>query len=227
MKILQLGTVPFGEAWEIQRQIFRGLLSGEEQDTLILLEHPHVYTQGRITDKENLLFTDEKLQELDAETFEIDRGGDVTYHGPGQLVGYPVLNLGHFKEDLGWYLRTLEESIIDLLATYSIEAFRIKGRTGVWVGEAGGEEKICAIGIKASRWCVMHGFALNVSTDLSYFENIVPCGIGDRGVTSIERRLGRKIEMQEVKDRFAKSFAKVFEVELLPSDISFPSLAIA
>jgi lipoyl(octanoyl) transferase len=221
MKLLQLARVPYAEAWDLQRQIFDSVVAGEEEDTLILLEHPHVYTQGRVTEKENLLFTAEQLSALDAETFEIDRGGDVTYHGPGQLVGYPILNLAHFKEDLGWYLRALEESIIQLLATYDISAFRIAGRTGVWVGSAGTEEKICAIGIRASRWCTMHGFALNVSTDLSYFNLIVPCGIGDRSVTSIERVLGKRVEMEEVQERYAKSFEEVFSVSLEPSPSSF------
>jgi lipoyl(octanoyl) transferase len=214
MKLLQLGSVPYAEAWDLQRQIFDSVVTGEEEDTLILLEHPHVYTQGRVTVKENLLFTPEQLSAVGAETFEIDRGGDVTYHGPGQLVGYPILNLSHFKEDLGWYLRAIEESIIHLLATYDISGFRIAGRTGVWVGSTGNEEKICAIGIRASRWCTMHGFALNVSTDLSYFNLIVPCGIGDRTVTSIERMLGRPVRMEEVQERYARSFEEVFEVEL-------------
>lgn len=214
-----LGLVSFGDAWQVQKQIFQGVMSGEQHDTLLLLEHPHVFTQGRLTQAQHLLFTEEKLRALKAETVEIDRGGDVTYHGPGQLVGYPILNLSHFREDLDWYLRALEESIIVLLKEYDITAFRIKGRTGVWVGESPREQKICAIGIKSSRWCVMHGFALNVNTDLSYFDHIVPCGIGDRPVTSLERLLGHRIPMQEVRDAYLRTFAQVFDVELRPVEI--------
>lgn len=196
----------------MQREIFEQVVTAKEADTLLLLEHPHVFTQGRITDKSNLLFTPELLESIGAETFEIDRGGDVTYHGPGQLVGYPILNLSHFKEDLGWYLRRLEASIIDLLATYDIVGYPIAGRTGVWTGTQGNEEKICAIGIRASRWCTMHGFAFNVSTDLSYFDHIVPCGISDRKVTSLKKILGRQISMDEVKARYVESFSKIFGV---------------
>lgn len=214
VELLLLGSTPYAKAWELQRAIFQDVVSGSRADTLILLEHPHVYTQGRLTHAENLLFNEAELAAIGAETFEIDRGGDVTYHGPGQLVGYPILNLTHFKEDLGWYLRTLEESIIIFLNTYGVTGFRIAGRTGVWVGEAGREEKICAIGIKSSRWCVMHGFALNINTDLSYFERIIACGIDDRDVTSLEKLLGRDIELGEVKERYARAFEQAFEVTL-------------
>ena len=212
MQLLELGLTPYREAWELQREIFRGVVAGEREDTLILVEHPPVYTFGRGADRTNFLLTDEKLRAIGAEKFEIERGGDVTYHGPGQLVGYPILNLAHFKEDLGWYLRALEETIIEVLRTYNIEGFLIAGRTGVWVGESGKEEKICAIGVHASRWCTMHGFAFNVNTDLSYFEHIVPCGIADRGVTSLKKILGREVTMEEVRSRYVEAFEKVFEV---------------
>jgi lipoyl(octanoyl) transferase len=208
-----LGSIRFAEAWDLQRAIFEEVCREERNDTLLLLEHPHVFTLGRVTQQASILFNETRLAELNAEMFEIDRGGDVTYHGPGQLVGYPILKLSHFKEDLGWYLRALEESIIDLLASYSIEGFRVQGRTGVWVKAGNTEEKICAIGIKASRWCTMHGFALNVNTDLAYFEHIVPCGIADKNVTSLSKVLGRTIDLNEVKSRYRKAFAKVFEVE--------------
>src|ERR1019366_9444221 len=173
MHLLELGLTPCQQAWDLQREIFRGVVAGEGDDTLILVEHPHVYTFGRGADMANFLLSDEKLHEIGAEKFEIERGGDVTYHGPGQLVGYPILNLAHFKEDLGWYLRALEDTIIQVLAIYDIAGFRIPGRTGVWTGDTNLEEKICAIGVHTSRWCTMHGFAFNVNTDLSYFEHII------------------------------------------------------
>jgi lipoyl(octanoyl) transferase len=213
-----LGLMRFAEAWDLQRNIFEAVCNEERNDTLLLLEHPHVFTLGRVTQQASILFNDARLAELNAEMFEIDRGGDVTYHGPGQLVGYPILKLSHFKEDLGWYLRALEESIIELLASYSIEGFRVSGRTGVWVKAGNSEEKICAIGIKASRWCTMHGFALNVNTDLKYFEHIIPCGIADKNVTSLSKLLGRNVEMTEVKRRYREAFSKVFEVRLNEAD---------
>jgi lipoyl(octanoyl) transferase len=214
MQLLELGLTPYQQAWDLQREIFRGVVAGEEDDTLILVEHPHVYTFGRGADMGNFLLSDDKLHEIGAEKFEIERGGDVTYHGPGQLVGYPILNLAHFKEDLGWYLRALEDTIIHVLATYDIEGFRILGRTGVWTSNAGNEEKICAIGVHASRWCTMHGFAFNVNTDLSYFEHIIPCGISDRGVTSLEKILGRPIPMDEVAGKYVRAFESVFQINL-------------
>src|SRR5947208_8253210 len=151
--ILSLPETSYQEVWDLQKEIFSELLEGKESDTLILCEHPPVYTLGRVTELTNILFSDDELKKIGAEKFEIERGGDVTFHGPGQLVGYPLLNLSHFKEDLSWYLRSLEETIIFTLKEYGVEGFRIAGRTGVWVGESGYEEKICAIGIKVSRWC--------------------------------------------------------------------------
>jgi lipoate-protein ligase B len=212
--LLNLPITPYSEAWSLQRKLFQQVADGEISDILILIEHPPVYTLGRATDLANVLLTEEKLRAIGAEKFEIERGGDVTYHGPGQLVGYPILNLAHFKEDLGWYLRALEQSIIELLETYGIAGFRIEGRTGVWTGPAGAEEKICAIGVRASRWCTMHGFAFNVNTDLSYFDHIIPCGIRDRGVTSLKKILGREVAMAEVRERYADAFASVFDVAL-------------
>ncbi len=212
MRLIELGLTPYQQAWELQREIFRGVIAGEEDDTLILVQHPHVYTFGRGADMGNFLLSDEKRQAIGAEKFEIERGGDVTYHGPGQLVGYPILNLAHFKEDLGWYLRAIEDTIIHVLATYDVNGFRIPGRTGVWVGDAGCEEKICAIGVHASRWCTMHGFAFNVNTDLSYFEHIIPCGISDRGVTSLGKLLRKTIPMDEIMERYVEAFSTVFHV---------------
>ena len=217
MRLIELGLTPYRQAWDLQRQIFQGVMSSSEDDTLILVEHPHVYTFGRGANVANFLLSDARLHALGAEKFEIERGGDVTYHGPGQLVGYPILNLAHFKEDLGWYLRALEETIIEVLQTYKIQGFRIAGRTGVWTGESGREEKICAIGVRSSRWCTMHGFAFNVNTDLSYFQHIVPCGIRDRGVTSLKRLLGHNIIMAEVRERYLDAFGGVFEVRFAES----------
>jgi len=211
---LSLAVTNYAEVWNLQKSIFSDLLEGKESDTLILCEHPPVYTLGRVTEAANILFSDDELQKIGAEKFEIERGGDVTFHGPGQLVGYPLLNLAHFKEDLGWYLRSLEETIILTLKEYGVRGFRISGRTGVWVGETGNEEKICAIGIKVSRWCTMHGFALNINTDLSYFDRIIPCGIGDKKVTSLEKITGRKTDIEEVKELYQRSFKKIFDTDL-------------
>jgi lipoyl(octanoyl) transferase len=218
--LLELPITAYEEAWSLQRKLFQHVIAGEANDTLILLEHPPVYTLGRGSDLANLLLTDSKLSELGAEKFEIERGGDVTFHGPGQLVGYPILNLAHFREDLGWYLRSLEQTIIEVLETYAIPAFRVPGRTGVWTGPEGHEEKICAIGVRSSRWCTMHGFAFNVNTDLSYFDHIIPCGIRDRGVTSLRKILGHAVQMSEVRDRYIQAFERVFDVALQPRSLS-------
>ncbi len=228
VRLLLLSQTYYADVWDLQRSIFSQLLKGEKCDTLILCEHPPVYTLGRVTKASNILFTDDELKKIGAEKFEIERGGDVTFHGPGQLVGYPLLNLAHFKEDLGWYLRALEETIIFTLKEYKVISFRIPGRTGVWVGGKGKEEKICAIGIKVSRWCTMHGFAFNVNNDLSYFERIIPCGIGDKKVTSLEKVLGRKIEMEEVNQYYLEAFKKVFEIEfqLIPADQVFAPASV-
>ena len=220
MRLIELGLTPYQQAWDLQRQIFQGVIGGSEEDTLILVEHPHVYTLGRDSDFANLLLSEEKLREIGAEKFEIERGGDVTYHGPGQLVGYPILNLAHFKEDLGWYLRTLEETIIDVLKIYGVRGFRIAGRTGVWVGEPEREEKICAIGVRSSRWCTMHGFAFNVNTDLPYFQHIVPCGIKDRGVTSLEKLLGRPLDWDEICKHYVAAFERIFGISLVELPIA-------
>lgn len=207
---IDLPLTPYVDVWAKQKHVFTELLEGKEADTLILCEHPHVYTLGRATDVTNVLFSDEKLRQIGAEKFMVERGGDVTYHGPGQLVGYPLLNLAHFKEDLGWFLRSIEETIILTLKEFNIEGFRVSGRTGVWVRGQEQEEKICAIGVKASKWCTMHGFALNVNTDLSYFDYIIPCGIADKKVTSIEKQLAGEVPISDVKRLYQKSFEKVF-----------------
>jgi lipoyl(octanoyl) transferase len=212
--LIDLPLTPYAEVWEQQKFIFHDLLEGKDADTLILVEHPPVYTLGRATEIANILFSDAELAKIGAEKFEIERGGDVTFHGPGQLVGYPLLNLSHFKEDLGWFLRSLEETIILTLKEYGIEGFRIPGKTGVWVMNGKEEEKICAIGIKASRWCTMHGFAFNINTDLKYFDYIVPCGIADKNVTSLSKVLGTEVYLDEVREKYVASFEKVFGVAL-------------
>ncbi|MEP7234691.1 MAG: lipoyl(octanoyl) transferase LipB [Ignavibacteriota bacterium] len=214
IKLISLPLTKYQEVWDLQHSIFERLTGGEDCDTLILCQHPPVYTLGRVTEQTNILFTDAELEKIGAEKFEIERGGDVTFHGPGQLVGYPLLNLSHFKEDLGWYLRALEETIILTLSYFQVEGYRIAGRTGVWVRSSVGEEKICSIGIKASRWCTMHGFAFNVNTDLSYFDHIIACGIGDRKMTSLSKSLGKEMLFSEVETQYMRAFEEVFECSL-------------
>lgn len=179
-------------------------------DSLIFVEHPHVYTLGKSGDAANLLKGVAELKKIDAEFIENDRGGDITYHGPGQIVGYPILDLDRYFTDVHKYLRFLEEVIIKTCADYGIQAGRIEGLTGVWVGE----EKICAMGIRCSRWVTMHGFAFNVNTDLSYFDHIVPCGISDKNVTGLNKILGRTVDLKEVKSRISHHFSEQFSVKL-------------
>jgi lipoyl(octanoyl) transferase len=183
---------------------------------LLFVEHPPVYTLGKSGHKENILISEEQMKEKGMQFFHTNRGGDITFHGPGQLVGYPVLDLEKFYTDIGRYLRSLEETIILLLAGYGIRADRSPGETGVWIapGIRGRERKICAIGVRCSRWITMHGFALNVNTDLSYFSNIIPCGIAGKQVTSLEKELGYPVPLTEVKDKLKEQFARVFGVEL-------------
>lgn len=183
---------------------------------LLFVEHPHVYTLGKSGHVENMLASSDKLNEIDATFVKTNRGGDITYHGPGQLVGYPLLDLDNFKPDIHLYMRNLEEVIIRTIAEYGLKGERSPGETGVWldVGRPYAR-KICAMGVKASRWITMHGFALNVNTDLRYFEYIVPCGIQDKAVTSMERELEQNIPMNEVKDFICKHFQSVFDAEIV------------
>jgi lipoyl(octanoyl) transferase len=200
------GLVPYAEAWELQKELVRLRKNGEIPDTLLLLEHPPVYTVGRAArDASNLGAGEEYLRSLGAEVFWSDRGGDATFHGPGQLVGYPILRLR--ERDTHGYLRRLEEVLIRALADYGIEGWHHPEYTGVWVGE----KKIAAIGVKfSSGWITSHGFALNVSTDLSWFDRITPCGIGGYGVTSLERELRREVQMSEAEQRVFERFRDVF-----------------
>ncbi|HTP33550.1 MAG TPA: lipoyl(octanoyl) transferase LipB [Candidatus Acidoferrales bacterium] len=204
----QLGRVDYGRALELQRQAAADRKAGLIPDQLFLLEHPHVITVGRNGHLENLLASDEVLARAGIGFYPIDRGGDVTYHGPGQLVGYPILDLREWKRDVGAYVRGLEQCLIDTLAEYGIAAGRIEKLTGVWVDG----RKIAAIGVHLSRWVTSHGFALNVSTDLNYFRYIVPCGL-TKPVTSMAA-LGVRANLEEVGERFAAHFARIFDCEM-------------
>lgn len=187
------------------------------QNYLLFVEHPPVYTLGKSGNENNLLINEQQREEKGVQYFKINRGGDITFHGPGQIVGYPILDLEKFYTDIGKYLRNIEETIILALADYGIKAGRSPGETGVWIDAdiRGKERKICAIGVRTSRWITMHGFALNVNTDLSFFNNIIPCGIEHKQVTSIEHELGRKIDFDEAKERVKRSFEDVFDVKII------------
>jgi lipoyl(octanoyl) transferase len=193
------------------------LLSTNTEHRLLMVEHPPVFTLGKNGKKEHILVSDEQLKNLGIEFFHINRGGDITYHGWQQVVGYPILDLDKFKTDLGWYLRSLEQVIINVLSDYGIKGERSQGETGVWIQPEDPfmARKICAMGIKCSRWITMHGFALNVNTDLSHFEFIVPCGIQGKAVTSLEKELGYKVNYEEVKEKIRKQFALVFDCDLI------------
>lgn len=207
LEVRYLGQVPYGSALELQRELVRSRRKGEIPDQLLLLEHPHVITLGTAATSDHVLIGEEERRLLGIELFEIGRGGDVTYHGPGQLVGYPILDLKPDRCDLHRYVRDLEEVLIRLISGYGIEASRKPGMTGVWVGD----EKVAAIGVRVSSgWITSHGFALNVATDLRFFDAIVPCGIREHGVTSLERIAGRSPDLERVMDRIAERFAGVF-----------------
>jgi lipoyl(octanoyl) transferase len=217
-----LGKMEYRQAWDYQEELLRENVRIKSEagtntlNYLLFVEHPPVYTLGKSGHKENILIDEQQMKEKGMEFFHTNRGGDVTFHGPGQIVGYPVLDLEKFYTDIGRYLRSLEETIILLLEEYGIPAGRSAGETGVWIepGIRGRERKICAIGIRCSRWITMHGFALNINTDLSYFGNIVPCGIPGKQVTSLEKELGHPVPLQEIKDKLKRQFAKVFGVEM-------------
>jgi lipoyl(octanoyl) transferase len=224
-----LGLIDYQDAWDYQEKIFaetlsiktgnRGLDVEDQKLTpnfLIFCQHPHVYTMGKSGKPEHLLLQEEGLAEKHAKYYKINRGGDITYHGPGQIVGYPILDLDNFFTDIHLYMRTLEEAIILTLADYGMNAGRIKGLTGVWLDfeEQINPRKICALGVKASRWVTMHGFALNVNTDLAYFGNIVPCGIEDKAVTSMAKEAGRELDIPEVSDKLKYHLAALFQMEL-------------
>ncbi len=211
VRVVRLGRTRYRECWDLQRALFARRAAGELTDLLLLTEHEHVYTLGTGADAHHLLAGDAELSARGIDVAVVDRGGDITYHGPGQLVGYPLLDLHAYTRDLHWYLRRLEEVIIRALGDFHVSGSRLEGYTGVWVGG----EKICAIGIKASRWITMHGFALNVTTDLSFYDRIIPCGIFDRGVTSLQAVLGSALPMETVESAVTRAFAEVFGAALI------------
>ena len=204
--------VDYAAGLALQQQRIADRKAGNIADTLILLEHPHVYTLGRNARRENVLVSQQFLQSRGVEIFETDRGGDVTYHGPGQLVGYPIIDLTQHRRDIAWYMRSLEEVFIRVAADYEIDAGRLAGAPGVWVGN----QKLVAMGVHVARWVTSHGFAVNVNTDLRYFQWIVPCGLSDKGVTSFSKLLGREIDMKVVADRVIEHFGAVFGLEIDP-----------
>lgn len=218
------GVIEYATAWELQKKYFEERIAKEDApNRLLFCEHPHVYTLGKSGEEANLLISDEFLKQINASYFKIDRGGDITYHGYGQLVGYPIINILDYGIGLRQYIYNVEEAIIKTIAHYGIVGKRIQSATGVWIGDEGMERKICAIGVRASRQVTMHGFALNVSTDLKYFNYINPCGFTTRGVTSIAQELGLDINsssdeakkmMNEVKLLFFENFNEVFERKL-------------
>jgi lipoyl(octanoyl) transferase len=201
----------------IAREKGEDVLQTSTEHRFLMVEHPPVFTLGKNGKREHVLVSEEQLEKLGIEFFHINRGGDITYHGLQQIVGYPILDLDKFKTDLGWYLRSLEQVIIDTIAEYGLKGERSAGETGVWLEPDNPfmARKICAMGIKCSRWITMHGFALNVNTDLSHFEYIVPCGIQGKTVTSLEKELGKKLDYQEVKNKIKKHFANIFDCELV------------
>lgn len=230
VKFRDLGQMDYQEAWDFQESIFaetvalkiknRNLTAAEQAPTpnfLFFVEHPHVYTLGKSGKPENLLLDGPGLEKHHASYYKINRGGDITYHGPGQLVGYPILDLDNFFTDIHKYLRLLEEAIILTLADYEVPAGRIDGLTGVWLDHEKqiNPRKICAMGVKSSRWVTMHGFAFNLNVDLSYFSHIIPCGIDDKAVTSLHLELGRPIDEAEAKERVKGHLRDLFEMEMI------------
>ncbi len=225
VQFVDLGLVPYKETWDFQESLMahtaaiklgnRNLAEADVSTTpnfLLFCEHPHVYTLGKSGDESHLLMQESFLHTIGASFFKINRGGDITYHGPGQLVGYPIFDLENFFTDIHLYLRMLEEAIMRTCAHYGLIAGRIEGLTGVWIDpESDNPRKICAFGVKASRWISMHGFALNVNTDLSYFGHIVPCGIATKGVTSLQQELGREVDLAEVKLLVLANLQELFQ----------------
>ncbi|PHS51913.1 MAG: lipoyl(octanoyl) transferase [Lutibacter sp.] len=225
VKLKELGLKDYNETWSYQETLFKSIvdvkinnrknnLSAKTSNYFLFVEHPHVYTLGKSGNLSNLLLNEEQLKDKGATFYKINRGGDITYHGPGQIIGYPILDLDNFFTDIHKYLRFLEEVIIKTLSEYGIESERSEGETGVWL-DVGTPfaRKICALGVRASRWVTMHGFALNVSTNLGYFDHIIPCGIKGKAVTSLEVEVNRKIPLEEVKEKILKHFKAQFEVE--------------
>jgi lipoyl(octanoyl) transferase len=209
-----LGLIGYAEAYALQKRVVAARKSGAIEEVLLTCEHPHVITLGRSGKRENLLASEHVLRQKGVEFHASDRGGDITYHGPGQIVGYPILNLGAIRRDVVWYVRTLEEAMIQASAEFGIDAERVAGKTGIWVRAGDTEEKLAAIGVHISRWVTSHGFAYNVSTDLRNFDLIVPCGIADCKATSLEKLLGRNVEEGEVAPRIAKHLGELLGLEM-------------
>ncbi len=229
-KFIDLGLKDYSETWSYQTGLFDAILeikkrnrelpASQQEKTpnyLIFCEHPHVFTLGKSGDEKNLLISKDKLRSIDATYYHINRGGDITYHGPGQIVVYPVIDMENFFTDIHKYMRLLEESVIQTLDEFSIKAGRIQGLTGAWVEPKNEQQsrKICALGVKTSRWVTLHGLAFNVNVDLSYFGYIIPCGINERGVTSMERELGSIQDINEVKSVLLKKIVSIFEMEVV------------
>ncbi len=217
MKICQsidLGLIGYAEAYALQQRVVAARKAGAIEDVLLLCEHSHVITQGRNGKREHLLVSEHVLRQKGVEYYETSRGGDITYHGPGQIVGYPILNLSAIRRDVVWYVRTLEEAMIRATAEFGISAERVAGKTGIWVSAGNAEEKLAAIGVHISRWVTSHGFAYNVSTDLRNFDLIVPCGIADRKATSLEKLLGRNVGEKEVAARIARHLGELLGLEM-------------
>ncbi len=225
VKLQDLGQKDYKDTWDYQEELFAGIVnqkiqkrenpSVETDNFFLFVEHPHVYTLGKSGDMSNLLLSEKQLEAKGATFYKINRGGDITYHGPGQIVGYPILDLENFFTDIHKYLRLLEEAIILTLAEYGIASERSEGETGVWLGVGTPfARKICAMGVRASRWVTMHGFALNVNADLGYFDNIIPCGIKGKAVTSLHVELGREVDEKEVKQKIVKHFVSLFEAQI-------------
>ena len=224
--VKDLGILSYEDSWEHQKTIFENIISqkiknrtlkkkNKTDNYLLIVEHKPIFTIGKSGDTSNLLLDTKQLKSKNIQFKKINRGGDITFHGSGQVVGYPILDLDNFFTDIGQYLRTLEEVIISSIGFFGLKGYRIDGETGVWVKDKlNSDKKICAFGIKASRWVTMHGFALNVNTDLKYFDYIVPCGISDKGVTSLEETLNKKVTTKMVKQKIYENFARLFNAEL-------------
>ena len=210
--IIRAGRSGYRQMWDMQRTLYQRVLSENAGPYLILTEHDPVITIGKSGSRQNLLVNTRYLETRAIDVIENDRGGDITFHGPGQIVGYPIINLADFKKDIHWYLRSLEEVIIKTLDLFGLKSIRNDGLTGVWIEN----RKICAIGVKTSRWITMHGFALNVNTELDHFDLIVPCGIRDKSVTSISSELGNTIDLNDVMNKVISQFENVFEVTAVP-----------
>jgi lipoyl(octanoyl) transferase len=208
--VTDLGLISYADASALQQRLAAARKAGAIDDVFLLCEHPHVITLGRNASRANLLASEDVLRQKGVELHSTNRGGDITYHGPGQIVGYPIVNLTNIKRDVGWYVRTLEEAMIRASADFGVASYRVPGKTGTWVDAGDTEEKLAAIGVHISRWVTSHGFAYNVSTDLRYFDLIIPCGIADRKATSLEKLLSRCVALDEVKPRLIHHLSDLF-----------------